>query len=327
MADIARRFEKRVESPDEGMRVDRWIATHCPEFPRSAASDEGTSIVVNGNPAKKSKRLAEGDTVCVEWTESVFDRIEGQSIALDVLHEDEDLLVIHKPQGLVVHPGAGNPDGTVVNALVHRYGESFFTLKQGEEDADDEETERTSLRPGIVHRLDKETSGVMAIALNRESHQELSGQFKDRTVEKHYIAIVCGRPSRKRGRIETMLVRDSRDRKKFTVGREGRGKHAVTDYLVLRQWEYHALVRVRLLTGRTHQIRVHFRSIGCPILGDPLYGKRDSRFPDATLMLHAFSLALDHPRTKQRMRFRAPMPARFKAVLLHLIGKEQKPLK
>ncbi|HCS37302.1 MAG TPA: hypothetical protein DIW48_11630 [Sphaerochaeta sp.] len=172
-----------------------------------------------------------------------------------------------------------------------------------------------------MHRLDKDTSGVMVIALDRGSHTHVASQFKERTTEKYYIAIVCGYFPKRRGHIETTIVRDPRDRKKFCVGKEQEGKVAKTDYLVLRQFHNFALVRLRLLTGRTHQLRVHLKHIGCPILGDPVYGKPNALFPDSSMMLHALCLEIEHPVTAERMRFTAPMPDRFKVILRSLLQK------
>lgn len=309
-----RTFEHEVPSGTEPMRVDQWVAAACREFSRSVAADDATVFLLNGKQVKKSRKVHGGDLVSVRWTEQVFERVEAQDIPLHIIYEDSHVLVIDKQQGLVVHPGAGNPGGTLANALVHRYGERFFSVEET-----DDEDEDTLVRPGIVHRLDKDTSGVMVIALDRESHQSLAAQFKARTVEKHYIAIVCGQPPREKGRIETTLVRDKRDRKRFATGSQGEGKVAVTEYRVLHRFGTHALVRVRLLTGRTHQIRVHMRHIGCPILGDAIYGRTDVRFKESDMMLHALSLALDHPFTGARMRFTAPMPQRFKLVLRALV--------
>lgn len=318
MANVEHQFEQEVPVGTVPVRIDRWVTESCSSFPRSAASDGNTRFFIDGQQVKKGKKVQSGERVRVEWTEHSFDHLEGEAIPLNVLYEDAHVLVLDKQQDLVVHPGAGNPDGTLVNALVHRYGKQFFSSGETD-DAQDDTEDSTVLRPGIVHRLDKDTSGVMVVALDRESHASLAFQFKHRSVEKYYIAIVCNRMPRRRGRVETTIVRDRADRKRFTVGSEGEGKVAVTEYLVLHQFATHALVRLRLLTGRTHQIRVHMRSLGCPILGDPIYGSSDKLFPSVPLMLHAFSLEFDHPVDRRRMRVRAPMPQRLKTVLRTLI--------
>jgi 23S rRNA pseudouridine1911/1915/1917 synthase len=227
---------------------------------------------------------------------------------------------------MVVHPGAGNLHHTLVNALVFRYGRDFesgdpASSKNADSAADideDEAWQLDPLRPGIVHRLDKDTSGTMVIALNRESHRKLAAQFKEHTVSKVYIAICKGFFTNKRGRIQTNLVRDRKDRKKFTICQPPKGKSADTSFVVLRQFEGYALVRISIHTGRTHQIRVHMASIGHPLLGDPIYARPDRTFPQATLMLHSFSLELDHPRDGRRLNFRSPMPQRFKQIIRQL---------
>lgn len=299
-----------------GQRIDRYLASLSDVFPRAASTDSRTIFLINGNQVKKSKAIKPNDTVEVHWVEELFDKIEPQDIPLSILYEDGHMLVIDKQQSLVVHPGAGNWDHTLVNALVHRYGEHFFTKPTSEDQTDDDEEDLSGfsdIRPGIVHRLDKDTSGVMVIAKDRSAHIDLSSQFKERSIEKYYIVLVHGRMPSRRDHLETTIVRDPRNRKRFIVGKEGEGKHAKTDYLVLRQWSDMALVRVRLHTGRTHQIRVHLSHIGCPIMGDPIYGRRNNE--SYTMMLHAFSLELSHPLTGIRLRFRAPMPQRFKDVI------------
>lgn len=298
-------------------RVDRWVSRMDSSFPRSAAADDATEFRINGRNVKKSKAVKPLDRIDVRWVEELFDTIEGQDIPLDVIYEDEHLLIIDKQQSLVVHPGAGNRDRTLVNGLVHRYGADFFTTEADEGEETDDEVEQNGtnpLRPGIVHRLDKDTSGVMVIAKNRIAHLGLAEQFKERTTEKYYIALVHGQMPKRRGHIETTIVRDAKNRKRFCVGHQGEGKFAHTDYLVLRQWRDMALVRLRLHTGRTHQIRVHLAHLGCPVVGDPIYGKRKEP-SDVTLMLHALSLDIFHPFDGKRMRFRAPMPNRFKLLI------------
>lgn len=303
------------------MRIDAWVAASEPSFPRSAASDPRTEFRMDGVVVKKSKRVSSGSRVEVDWYEDVFNSAVAQEIPLRILYEDDDMLVIDKPQSLVVHPGAGNREGTLVNALLYRYGDDFMRFADDDdEDADGEygPSAPDSLRPGIVHRLDKETSGVMVVAKTRAANVGITSQFTARTVVKYYIAIVKGTLPNRYGELKAPIVRDRRDRRKFAVGGPGEGKEAWTDYRVLRQFAGYALVRLRLHTGRTHQIRVHMLHAGCPILGDPLYARSDGNFPDSTMMLHALTLELDHPADGRRMRFTAPMPQRFKDVLLRL---------
>ncbi len=302
-------LELTVPALTSPMRIDAWVSQHTPSFLRSVASDSRTLFYINGHRVKKSKLVRAGDQLLVTWVEDVMSQISAQAIPLDVLYEDDQLLVINKQQGLIVHPGVGNWEGTLVNGLIHRYGPTFFAADSGSEGDEDAET---TLRPGIVHRLDKDTSGVMVIAKDQVSHLNLSSQFKARTTEKYYIALVRGSLPALKGSIETTLMRDRRNRKRFCVGPEGEGKVSRTDYYQLRQYDGFALVRLHLITGRTHQIRVHMQHLGCPVVGDPLYGKRGKATRDATLMLHAFSLAFTHPNTQQWRLFRAPLPSRFK---------------
>lgn len=286
--------------------------------PRSVFSLPDTSIIVEGRPVKKSFRVRPGDHVCVTWTEEVFDSIQPEDIPLSVIYEDESILVIDKPAGMVVHPGAGNWSGTLVNALLHRYGEDFSTCI----DEDDEEVSSMDLpRPGIVHRLDKDTSGVMVIARTAQAHRSLCSQFALHSTEKVYIAVVKGLFAKKRGTVDAPIVRKAQDRRLFATSPDPRkGKSAVTHYTVLRQAKGHAFLRVRIETGRTHQIRVHMQSIGHPIVGDPLYSRPDPAFKDVGLCLHALSLTIDHPVTGERMTFRSGMPRRIRGVLEEILA-------
>ena len=278
-------------------RVDK-VASESGMVPRPAFSHPSAVIIVNGRKAKKSQKVEVGDEVKVEWDEEVFEGLEAEDIPLSVLYEDDDILVIDKAQGMVVHPGAGVYSGTLANALLSRYGSDFST-------SDDES------RPGIVHRLDKDTSGVMVIARSIESHHALQEEFASHEAIKHYAAIAKGFFPERRMVIDAPLERDPRDRKRYMVTREGRGKSAVTELSVIASDHRYSLLDVRIYTGRTHQIRVHLSSIGHPVLGDPIYSSRDKAFPDATLMLHSASLSIRHPRTGVEMTFRAPLPERF----------------
>ena len=299
---MIRRRSERVVASSSG-RVDA-VASSDGAVPRSAFSHPSAVIIVNGRRVKKSQRVEEGDEIAVEWDEDVFEGIEAEDIALDVLYEDESILVIDKSQGMVVHPGAGVHSGTLANALLSRYGEDFST-------SDDDS------RPGIVHRLDKDTSGVMVIARTLESQKALQEQFASHAAVKHYTAIARGFFPESHMMIESRIERDPRDRKRFrSTNAEMRGKEAVTELSVMAQDGSYALLDVRIYTGRTHQIRVHLQSIGHPVLGDPIYSSRDRRFPEATLMLHSTTLSIAHPKTGET--FRAPLPGRFMDVLSSL---------
>lgn len=284
-------------------RVDKAASAF---MPRSAFSRDDTVITVNGRNVKKSYRLAAGDEVSVSYTEECFESLEAEDIPLDIIYEDDSLLVINKRSGLVVHPGAGNWSGTLVNALLYRYGEEFATAA----DEDD-----NLIRPGIVHRLDKDTSGVLVVAKTAEAHQKLALQFASHTNEKIYVALVKGSFSAMTGTVDKALCRSARDRKLFeTTDIPEKGKSAVTHYKVLWQNERYSFLRIRIETGRTHQIRVHMKSIGHPVLGDELYSSC-SKYYSAPLALHAYSLTIDHPVTGGRMTFSAPVPERISSLV------------
>lgn len=303
--------EKSIICEESG-RVDKVLSAF---IPRSVFSLEGTSITVNGKPVKKSFQVRPNDEVTVTYTQETFEGLEAEDIPLDVIYEDESILVIDKKAGMVVHPGAGNWSGTLVNALIHRYGQDFSTSQE-----EDDEDETSALRPGIVHRLDKDTSGVMIVAKTAQAHSSLVSQFQSHSNEKVYIAVVKRPFLKKRGTIDANIVRDAQDRKKFTVSSDPRkGKSAVTHYTVLRQNAEYAFIRVRIETGRTHQIRVHMKSIGHPVLGDPIYSRPEGRFESSGLCLHALKLSIDHPLTGERMTFYARMPERIRKVVKDLV--------
>lgn len=272
-------------------------------IPRSIFSDDSTLILLNGKKAKKSSKIKENDRVEIRYVEETFEGLKKEDIPLDIIYEDDDILVINKEQGMVVHPGSGVNEGTLCNALLNLYGEDFST-------SDD------SVRPGIVHRLDKDTSGVMVIAKNREAHLALTKEFSEHTNEKYYCAIAKGFFSESSGYIERRIVRDKNNRKKFTVtDNKSEGKDALTKYKVISQNSEYAFLILRLYTGRTHQIRVHLSSINHPVLGDPIYSRVDKKYKDATLMLHSLRLVIHHPRSGEKMVFRAPLPERFNEIL------------
>lgn len=279
-------------------RVDQ-VASNTLGIPRSVFSNPTLICTINGKNAKKSQKLKDGDNVLISYEEEILEGLEAESLDLDIIYEDDDILVINKAQGMAVHPGAGNYTGTVANALLGLYGEDF--------DAGDDE-----LRPGIVHRLDKDTSGVMVIAKTQNAHQKLSRMFSEHENKKYYLAIVKGSFTMDGGVIDSRIVRDKINRKKYTTTQnKGEGRDALTKYKVLSQNNGYSLLLVRIFTGRTHQIRVHMTSIGHPILGDPIYGRRDSIYPDATLMLHALKLSIIHPSSGMTVTFKAPLPSHF----------------
>jgi len=291
--------------PSGGMRLDRYIAENLGLLSRSQIKARELKAAVNGKETKLSRMIKNGDTLDVSWNEAEPLTIIPENIPLDIVYEDERAVVLNKPQGMVVHPGAGNRRGTVANALYFR--------KRERNKLAETEGPYPGVRPGIVHRLDKDTSGVMIAAYDDEALAFLAEQFKSRTATKTYIAMVSGIPTEKKGRIETYMARDPKDRKRFTVS--GKGKLAITRYAVIKTWQKHSLILLRPKTGRTHQLRVHLRYLGHPIVGDPLYGSADPMFPQASLMLHAKSLAIILPGEDTKRVFKAPLPERFTAMI------------
>jgi 23S rRNA pseudouridine1911/1915/1917 synthase len=294
-----RSIEVRIaERTPAGTRADSYIADTLRLFSRSQARKRVMRLLLNGKPAKLSRRVAPGDLLLVEYRDAPTLELLPEPIPLSVIYEDANVVVVDKPAGMVVHPAAGNPSGTLVNALLYhcsRLGGEF----PGEE-----------ARPGVVHRLDKGTSGVIITAKNLASREFLAGQFRLRRVGKLYLAIVQGQPPGEAGRIESHLARDRRNRKRFRSLESGiKGKRAVTLYRVLRRKAGHCLLALRPHTGRTHQLRVHLASLGCPIVGDSLYGSRVR----ADLMLHACRLRLRLPGSAVAVIFRSALPARFAA--------------
>ena len=281
------------EFTGNGERLDVLLSADG-ELSRSRAAaliKEGCVTVDGRTETKPSYKIEPGQTIRLDLPEPKPAKVEAQDIPLEILYQDEHLAVVVKPCGMVVHPAAGNDDGTLVNALLFHL-DSLSGIG-GE------------MRPGIVHRLDKDTSGLMLVAKDDATHAALSQQLSDRQMEKHYRAIVYGRMKEPEGMIEKPIGRSKTDRKKMAVDENGRW--AKTEWKVLKEYPDRTLLDVHIITGRTHQIRVHMSSVGHPVLGDPLYGHK--RMPDAPrLMLHAYSLEFTHPTTGERMRFTAPCP-------------------
>lgn len=284
-----------VSSDHAGERVDRFISSQNSELSRSRIQKllrQGL-ITVNGKTARPSMKLHAGDVVSVTVPEPEPSDVKAEKISLNVVYEDEDIIVINKPAGMVVHPSAGHKSGSLVNALLGR-GSKLSGVGG-------------VARPGIVHRLDKETSGLLVVAKNDAAHQFLSRQLKERAVSRVYIALVSGTPKRDEGIIETNIGRSRSDRKKMAVLNDG-GRKAVTSYKVAQRLKGAALMEIHLGTGRTHQIRVHMKSLNHPVLGDKTYGpKGKSKLIDRQA-LHAWKLKLAHPADGREMSFTAPLP-------------------
>jgi 23S rRNA pseudouridine1911/1915/1917 synthase len=293
--------ETFIVAPDQaGQRLDRFLCTCLPEFSRArlqALIKEGAAMV-EGKTAKPSQEMTAGETVTIGIPPDKPAEAQAQDLPLTILYEDEHLAILNKASGMVVHPAHGNEDGTVVNALLHRFG-SLSSIGG-------------VARPGIVHRLDKETSGCLVVARNDHTHQHLSAQFAGREVDKIYLAVTHGTPRPPVGSVQTHLGRDPHDRLRMAVLPAPAGKWAHTDYEVLHTLTGDALVQCTLHTGRTHQIRVHLKHLGHPLLGDPTYARKTKQTPVPRLMLHAWKLTLTHPVSGIRLACEAPLPPEFR---------------
>ncbi|MBQ5471409.1 MAG: RluA family pseudouridine synthase [Treponema sp.] len=292
----------------DSMRLDQYISLQPKGMNRSKLKATAQEILLNGKNAKLSAKVKAKDVIDIFWEENIPDNIEPENIPLQIVYEDENVTVVNKKQGMVTHPAAGNWSGTLVNALLYHWGrEAVPQLKEGGENQILQKR-----RPGIVHRLDKDTSGLIITAKNRDTEEWLCSQFHDRHVQKEYICIVCGRPPASAGDVRTQIIRDPKQRQRFkAVTNTQEGKASRSIYHVISSYGPYSLIRVRIKTGRTHQIRVHMKYLGCPILGDKIYGKTDPLFPQATLMLHSRQMILKTgPQEKYRI-FRAPVPKRF----------------
>lgn len=290
-------------------RLDSYIAGLPGGMNRSKLKTGVKSITINGKAQKISYKVKPGDNILIEWEDSVPEDIIAQPIPLEIIYEDKNVCVINKPQGMVTHPASGNWENTLVNGLLYHWGrENIKGIKEGSISQ-----QLVKRRPGIVHRLDKDTSGIIITAKNRDSEEYLQKQFQNhKFLVKEYICICCGIPPKKHDTITTQIIRDPRDRKIFkAVTDSNEGKIAVSEYQCISTYGNYSLMRVRIKTGRTHQIRVHMKFINCPILGDPLYGKKDKQFPDATLMLHSRMLKIFIPDNKEKQMFKTSTPERF----------------
>jgi 23S rRNA pseudouridine1911/1915/1917 synthase len=283
-------------------RIDAFLSESIEGQSRSYIQKliEQEAVLVNGKPSKSNYKLRIDDNVEIQIPDPVPLEVMAEEIELNIVYEDEDLIVLNKPQGMVVHPAHGNYSGTIVNALLSH--------------CDNLSGINGVMRPGIVHRIDKDTSGLIVIAKNNEAHVSLSEQLKEHTITRRYNALVEGRVKNENGTIETMLGRNPKDRKEMAVVSRN-GKSAVTHYTVLEKFENYTLIEARLETGRTHQIRVHMAHIGHPVVGDPVYGFKKQRFETKGQLLHARVLGFIHPRTGEYIEFEAPLPDYFTNIL------------
>lgn len=288
---------------DKGKRLDQFLREKLPQYSRSRLQDwiEQGRVLVNGAPAKRSYELRGGESIAVEPGELTPLKATPEEIPIEVLYEDADVIAINKPAGMVVHAGAGRHSGTLVNAVLHRFGKLS--------------TVGGDLRPGIVHRLDRFTSGVILVARTDAAHRALAEQFASRRVEKIYIALVHGQVKTEEGRIETPITRDPHTRVRMTA-RLAHGRQAVTAYRVLKRFEGYTLLDVKIGTGRTHQIRVHLASIRHHVVGDQLYGAPASDL--GRFFLHAREISFTSPGTGERITVSAPLPEELEVVLRRL---------
>ena len=293
----------KLMAESSGQRIDAFLAENMENMSRSGAQKllEAGLVLLNGKQAKKNDKLQPGDEVSVTVPEPKEVDIVAKQIPLDIVYEDEDVLVINKPKGLVVHPAAGHQDDTLVNGLLYAMGDSLSGIN-GE------------LRPGIVHRIDKDTSGLLAVAKNDLAHTVLASQLKDHTMARTYECIVCGSFKEDSGTVDAPIGRHPTDRKKMCVTQRN-SRNAVTHWEVVKRYRGYTYVRCRLETGRTHQIRVHMAHIGHPILGDVVYGHKKPELGQSSQVLHAGQLCFRHPRDQRPVMVFAPLPSYFTQVL------------
>ncbi|WP_278851265.1 RluA family pseudouridine synthase [Ligilactobacillus aviarius] len=293
---------------DQTGRIDKVLTTLEPEITRSQLKNliNDGHVTVNGQAVKPKYKVQAGDKISLVKPEPQSLELTPENIPLDIVYEDDDVIVVNKPQGMVVHPAPGHPDHTLVNALL--YHSPLSTING-------------TFRPGIVHRIDKDTSGLLMVAKNDLAHQSLAEQLRNKTNKREYLALVYGQIKEDEGTIDAPLGRNPQDRKKQAVVKGGR--HAVTHFKVIKRYDNFTLIKCILETGRTHQIRVHMKYIGHPLVGDPLYGPRKVIGKNGQF-LHAALLGFKHPRTGKEMVFEAPLPENFQKMLDKLDKQQHK---
>ena len=282
--------------------MDIYIAENFNELSRTMIKKliESNNILVNDKSEKVSYKVQANDNISIDVPEAKETKLKAQEIPLDIIYEDSDIIVVNKPKGMVVHPANGNPDGTLVNAILSICKNSLSGIG-GE------------LRPGIVHRLDKDTSGLIIVAKNDKAHINMSEQIKERNVKKTYIALVRGNVPEEEATINMPIGRSTKDRKKMAVTKNG--KQAITHFKVLKRYSKYTLLEIKIETGRTHQIRVHMAEIGYPVVGDAVYSNGKNEFGIEGQMLHAYKLEFMHPITNKHMELTAPLPQYFEEIL------------
>ena len=296
------KYTYNVLKEDEGIRIDKFLPLKFDNITRVAVQRmiENGNIKVNQKQIKTSYKISENDVIEIEEEEVKETSLQPEDIPLDIIYEDNDLLVINKQKGLVVHPGNGNPNGTLVNAVLAHCKDSLSGIG-GEQ------------RPGIVHRIDKDTSGLLIVAKNDNAHTNISEQIKNHEVKKTYVALVRGRIKENEATINMPIARSKNDRTKMAVDKNG--KNAVTHIKVLKKYKDYTFIEVNIETGRTHQIRVHMAQIGFPIVGDFVYSNGKNPFGVVGQMLHSMKLEFIHPVTNKKLELEAPIPNYFKDVI------------
>ena len=290
---------------ESGKRLDAYISSQDEEITRTSAQRliEQGNILVNGKKQKVSYKVANGDIITIEEVKPQEIELKAQEIPIEIIYEDTDIIVVNKPKGMVVHPANGNPDGTLVNAIMAICKDSLSGIG-GE------------IRPGIVHRLDKDTSGLLIVAKNDKAHVNMSEQIKNHEVKKTYIALVRGCIKENEATIDMPIGRSNSDRKKMAVNKNG--KNAVTHIKVLKRYDKYTLLEINIETGRTHQIRVHLSHIGLPVIGDYIYSNGKNEFGVVGQCLHAKELEFKHPISGDHMKLQAPLPKYFENILKNL---------
>ena len=297
-----------VDEANDGVRIDKYLALLMEECSRSYIQKiiGDQSVCVNGKAVKANFKIHTGDAVMIELPDPVILDIQPENIPLDILYEDQDILIINKPKDMVVHPAPGHYTGTLVNAVMYHCGEDLSTING-------------VLRPGIVHRIDKDTTGALLVCKTDLAHRDLAQQLKEHSITRRYRAIVHGNLKEEEGTIEGAIGRHPTERKKMAINLKN-GKPAVTHYKVLEHYKNYSYIECRLETGRTHQIRVHMSSIGHPLVGDFVYGPKKCPFPNLEgQTLHAMVLGFVHPVTKEYLEFTAPLPQYFEKLQKKLI--------
>lgn len=300
-----------IQQQHIGLRLDKVIAENFEEISRNNIQKliQQNRVTVNDKIEKSSYKVSFNDKIIIKEIQLEEAKIEPQEIPLDIIYEDKDIIVINKPKGLVVHPANGNPDNTLVNAIMSICKDSLSGIG-GE------------IRPGIVHRLDKDTSGIIIVAKNDKAHINLSEQIKNRQIKKTYIALVRGTIKEKSATIDMPIARSTKDRKKMAVDKKG--KNAITHFKIEKRYDKYTLLEIDIETGRTHQIRVHMSEIGYPIVGDTVYSNGKNEFGITGQCLHAKKLKFKHPITQEEMLLQAPLPQYFQDILKQLEKREIK---